>query len=1236
MAAACALALAVLLTWRGFHGSGAVFLYALPVLVAALVLTWQEAALTAVGGFLAFLGLLTLDSGVQSYPTVLALAAVCALALLLALRRRPAPGVRQALPRFTPAAGMLGRVAADLAASLDLHHLLGSMAQQLTVAVGVSRCAILLVDDDHLRLAASTGAVLVAPFGDEQGRVSERLRGLREPLVMTPRTEGVDAAEFDKIGARKVLVLPFVAQGELFGVAVLDEPDREADFDAERIAVGQAVAGFAALMINNAGLYERQTQLAAQLAERSTTMEALLRLGYELRATLDLDQVLQRVAETVRGTLDYREVTLFLYDEATQTYRARVSLGAAAELDEYYLSSPLPQPLFELAMRPEFRLGNSYFRQRRRAAATDEERRLLPVTDLGARDDDEWQTGDSLLVPLLSREGRTLGVLDVYDPLDRRLPTMESIRGVEIFANQAAVAIENAQQYAALEVQELRLERQLQSQQDLMRVSESIVATLDEKVVFESIADKLRLLVEYDTLAISKVDWQARRIDTVFARDEYAEELIDNPISVEQGLWGWAVTHDEALLCNTADTDPRAALVPDTPVEPQASIVLPLHVMNKVIGVLTLDRLGGKTYSQEEFELVKPFANLAAIAIENASLYEKSQLRAVTDQLTGLFNHGHFQETLEHEVRRGERYGTGFSLLMMDLDHFKRVNDRFGHPRGDHVLRRVAAILDDSSREADFVARYGGEEFAVLLPETSPDDARLLAERIRTQVRDIVVEDGDEFRVSASIGIADFPVCGLDAKTILGASDTALLWAKRRGRNCVLYYRDVREMMTALPTDEAGDDRSWRNGLEVLAAAVDAKASFRERHGEAVTAMVRELAETAGFPAGDREIYGVAARLHDVGKVGIPAEILEKSDRLTDDDRRELQRHVELGVDIFTNAEAPREFIEIVRHHHERWDGKRLPRRPARRRDPAGRAAHRHLRLLPGDALRSSVPRGSVARRGARRDQARGGRAVRPGAGAAVPRPLPHLGGDRRAAADRRDLGGDGRACAADRPDPVGDYRDPSVDRRDPVADRRDPAVGSESRHAAGRQAGRRRLTEEVCRHGAAPAPRANGWQALRALCKIRSPGKEDRSSRPVSRHIVVEVVVMLLVGESINGTRKQVGEAIQARDADFIKALATDQVAAGADILDVNGGVAGGNEIDDLLWLIATGARRHRQPAHDRLGQPDRAAGRRRGGRQATAARSRTSTPSAASRAASTRCCRSSRSTSARWSPCA
>ena len=902
------------------------FLFALPILLGALLLTWQEELVSVVLGLLAFLGVLSIDGGDETYLWVVALAAVCAVALLLAARHRDAPGVRYALPRFTPAAGMLGHVATDLAASLDPHHLLGSAAQQLTAAVGVSRCVILMLEDGHLRMAASTG-LMPTPGGvrgHRGGHVMpwERVRELREPLVLTPSTEGVDAEALAQIDALACLVLPLLANDELLGVAVLDEPGHAAVFDDERIGVGQAVAGFTAVMINNARLFESQSRLAAELRERSAVTETLVRMGNEVRTTYDLDEVIDKIGRSVVTALEYREVAIYLYDEAADTFVARLALGGLDESNAQLMAQPLPRTAFDEYLRPEHRIGNSYFKKGSGGGELGEPYPFW-ATDLGPRPDNQWQTGDALFVPLYSR-GRLLGILDVYDPEDRALPTLDSIRSLEVFANQAAIAIDSALQYEELRVQERRLERQLQTQRDLLRVSESILATLDEKVVFETIGDKLNLLVEFDTLAISKVDWQARRIDTVYARDEFADELMANPISIEQGLWGWAVTHDEPMLCNECHLDPRAAQVPGTPVEPQASIVLPLRVMNKVIGVLNLDRLGGKTFSDEEFELVKPFANLAAIAIENASLYEKSQLRAITDPLTGLYHHGHFQETLEHEVRRCERYGDRFSLLMMDLDHFKLVNDNFGHPRGDQVLRRVAEILRESTREADYVARYGGEEFALLLPKTTSDDARQLAERIRVQVREIDVAPGSDFRVSASIGVADFPACGLDAKTMLGAADSALMWAKHQGRDCVLYYRDARQTM-APPLAEALHEAPWRPGLEVLAAAVDAKASFREHHSEAVAQMVRELAEAAGFDATERDTFELAARFHDVGKIGISPEILERDETLTDDERAELQRHVAVGTDILRNAETPRELAEIVGHHHERWDGSGYP-----------------------------------------------------------------------------------------------------------------------------------------------------------------------------------------------------------------------------------------------------------------------------------------------------------------------
>ena len=150
-----------------------------------------------------------------------------------------------------------------------------------------------------------------------------------------------------------------------------------------------------------------------------------------------------------------------------------------------------------------------------------------------------------------------------------------------------------------------RVERELVAQREILRVSESMLATLDERVVFGQIADTLARLVSYDTLALSKVDREAGLVRTVFARDDYADELIANPLRIDEGLTGWVVAHDEAVLCNDLLTDPRTVLIPGTPDdEPQAAIIVPLRVMDKVIGVLALDRLGGATFDGSDLNRI--------------------------------------------------------------------------------------------------------------------------------------------------------------------------------------------------------------------------------------------------------------------------------------------------------------------------------------------------------------------------------------------------------------------------------------------------------------------------------------------------------------------------------------------------------------------------------------------------------------------------------------------------------
>ena len=185
------------------------------------------------------------------------------------------------------------------------------------------------------------------------------------------------------------------------------------------------------------------------------------------------------------------------------------------------------------------------------------------------------------------------------------------------------------------------------------------------------------------------------------------------------------------------------------------------------------------------------FANLAAIAIQNARTYEEMERQAISDGLTGIHNYRHFHESLHAEVSRAGRYGEHFCLLMMDLDHFKAVNDTIGHQKGDDVLRAVAGVLRCCSRESDYLARYGGEEFAMILPRTDAgrgQDARRAHPRPRCRVLD---PGHPDLHVTMSIGVSSYPESAKDSDGVLGAADAALLRAKSGGRDRVCLYTDA-------------------------------------------------------------------------------------------------------------------------------------------------------------------------------------------------------------------------------------------------------------------------------------------------------------------------------------------------------------------------------------------------------------------------------------------------------------
>lgn len=369
--------------------------------------------------------------------------------------------------------------------------------------------------------------------------------------------------------------------------------------------------------------------------------------------------------------------------------------------------------------------------------------------------------------------GKIFGILRVENARRRKPFTNEDIYLLHDFAHELAAALR------ALEMAALERERVAQMQV-LHEVSNAIFRSLRLDEMLKSVAQSLITQIGFDRTRIYLINREGESLESVLTMDQRQQESVEKEsFPMKRGVHPMV----DLILGKTGDERIEKY---------QRTIVyLPLRTRDENMGVLMVDNL----LSQQEI-LPEQIATLAAIAgqlsmaIKNARLFQGVEELSITDGLTGLYLLRYFKQRLKEEFYRAERTHGQLSLMIVDIDHFKRFNDTYGHPAGDAILAGVAERILANARKVDLTARYGGDEFVILMPDTSADEALLLAERLHHAVSSepAVLPDKNSVRLTASIGLATYPAHAATIEELIKRADEALYWSKSHGRNRIRLY----------------------------------------------------------------------------------------------------------------------------------------------------------------------------------------------------------------------------------------------------------------------------------------------------------------------------------------------------------------------------------------------------------------------------------------------------------------
>jgi diguanylate cyclase (GGDEF)-like protein/putative nucleotidyltransferase with HDIG domain len=686
------------------------------------------------------------------------------------------------------------------------------------------------------------------------------------------------------------------------------------------------------------GRLHARRKMARQTPRRSDELHILNEIGRALSSTLELDLLLERIYAEMRRLVDVSSFVIASHDTKTDQIRFEIEVTDGERLPRR--SRPAGNHLVEYVLRPRQPL---LIRER-----FTEETQRLGIEPLR-------QVGSMCAVPLVLYD-RAVGVMMVHSPKEGVFDEghQELLR---VLANEASIAIENARLFT----EEQKKSRHLTL---INNVSSHAITTLNPVEMLEKIATEIENSLAYDHIGIATLDYSTKEL-VVQAEAGARKEARGRRIEIGEGIVGQVGRSGQMAMVREANAlTPKMVLAGSV-----ASIALPVIYAEQLLGVLYVESPKPCEFPEQEILLLRTLADLFAGALHNALTFQKAQEQAITDGLTGVKTHRFLMEALSAEWKRSTRANRPFALVLMDLDRFKFVNDFYGHLEGDVILRRVGHILEQNCRRSDVVARYGGDEFVILMPETSMEQARQLANKLRTWVAsDPLLRDKN---ITASFGIAGFPIHGSTPQELLQVADSSMYLSKHQGGNSVSsaeqgdpndgkrWKKDVLEaylgvtLKRLFSTGPQAFEEIYRR-LELftrslvdqgpgasekelppavvetvtsLALAIDAKDQYTQGHSQKVSAYAVMLAQALNLEQAEVEEIRLAGLLHDIGKVGIPEGILNKSGPLDATEWETMKTHTELGAKILEPLETMSRIRLMVRHHHEYYDGSGYPDR---------------------------------------------------------------------------------------------------------------------------------------------------------------------------------------------------------------------------------------------------------------------------------------------------------------------